>query len=97
MNKLIITDEAYHDIFEISEFIAQYNERAAKETIQFLFGTCNNLLDFPRLGVKKDAIKAKDVRIYIARQYLIAYCIDKDKIVILKVSNQYQDIYTRLW
>lgn len=41
-------------------------------------------------------IKAKDVRIYIARQYLIAYCIDKDKIVILKVSNQYQDIYTRL-
>lgn len=59
MNKLIITDEAYHDIFEISEFIAQYNERAAKETIQFLFGTCNNLLDFPRLGVKKDANKSK--------------------------------------
>lgn len=96
MNKLIITDEAYQDIFEISEFIAQYNERAAKETIQFLFGICNNLLDFPKLGVTKDTIKAKNVRIYIARQYLIAYCIDKDKVVILKISNQYQDIYTKI-
>ena len=55
--KLIITSEAYKDILEISEFISQYNKRAAKDTIQFLFGACNNLLRFPSLGVKKEAIK----------------------------------------
>ena len=94
--KLIITSEAYKDILEISEFISQYNERAAKDTIQFLFGACNNLLRFPSLGVKKEAIKSEDVKIYIVRQYLIAYKIDDKNIVILKISNQYQNIYPNI-
>ena len=94
--KLIITQEAYKDILEISEFIAQYNERASKETVQFLFGACNNLIRFPCLGIKRDAIKSKEVKIYIVWQYLIAYKIDNDKIVILKISNQYQNIYPNL-
>ena len=41
--ELIITDEAYDDIDKIADFIAQYNPRAARETIEFLFGACKSL------------------------------------------------------
>lgn len=93
---LIITDEAYDDIDKIADFIAQYNPRAARETIEFLFGACKNLLRFPSLGLKRESIKSKDVKIYIARQYLIAYRLHNNRVVILKISNRYQDIYPNL-
>lgn len=51
--KLIITDEAFNDVDRIADFIAQYNPRAARETVEFLFGACNNLLKFPNLGLTK--------------------------------------------
>ena len=93
---LIITDEAFDDIDKIADFIAEYNPRAARETIEFLLGACNNLLKFPSLGVKKNCIKSNDVRFYIIRQYLIAYRIHNNRVVILKISNRYQDIYPNL-
>lgn len=94
--KLIITDEAFNDVDRIADFIAQYNPRAARETVEFLFGACNNLLKFPNLGLTKERIKSKDVKIYIARQYLIAYRICDNAIITLKISNCYQDIYPNL-
>lgn len=57
--KLIITDEAFNDVDRIADFIAQYNPRAARETVEFLFGACNNLLKFPNLGLTRERIKSK--------------------------------------
>ena len=95
--KLIITDEAYKDMNFISDFIAKDNYSAAKKFIKSLFDCFDTLLKFPDMGVSKNKIADKNVKIFIHnKNYLIAYKLINDKLVILKVTNCYQDIYSLL-
>ncbi len=95
--KLIITKEAYADLNSISDFIAKDNIDAAKNLIKDLFDLCNTLTEFPNLGVIKEAIKDKTVKIYIHnKQYLIAYRVENDKLVVFKITSRYQNIYKLL-
>ena len=99
MNKLrlIITNEAFSDINLISDFIAKDNQIAAKNFIKNLFNCFETLIQFPDLGVFKNKITDKTVKIFIHnKNYLIAYKVLNDKLVILKVTNRYQNIYDLL-
>ena len=70
---------------------------ASINLIKELFDTCNTLTEFPNMGVCKDCIKDKSVKIYIyKKQYLIAYKIDNDRLVVFKFTSRYQDIQNLL-
>ena len=95
--KLIITQEAYNDLESISDYIANDNISASKNLINELFDYCNTLCEFPNMGVRKNCIKDKSVKIYIyKKQYLIAYKIDNNKLVVFKFTSRYQDIQNLL-
>jgi len=95
--ELIITEEAFNDIDVISNFISADNIAAAKKIIDMFFDCFNTLAEFPNMGVYKKEIKSKDTQIFILKkQYLIAYKIKNNKLIILKVSYRYQNIYNIL-
>lgn len=95
--RLIITDEAYNDIDAIAAFIASDNPHAASLIVQIFINACKNLTFFPELGSYNSNIKNKNVRILkIKKNYIIAYQIYKETIVILKITNRYQNLYEYL-
>ncbi len=95
--ELIITEEAFHDIEIISQFISNDNFGVAKKTVDMFFDYFNMLCEFPNMGIYKKGIKAKDTQIFIVKkQFLIAYKIKDNKLIILKISYRYQNIYNLL-
>ena len=99
MNKLelVLTEEAYKDIDNISDYIALDNTQAAKNTVDLLYQSCYTLTLFPNLGSYRDGILSKDTKIFIInKQFLIAYKIVENKLVVLKITTRYRDICSLL-
>ncbi|MBQ9246738.1 type II toxin-antitoxin system RelE/ParE family toxin [bacterium] len=95
--EVIITDEAFQDIDDISDFIASDNVQEARKVIDMFFECFDMLAKFPNLGVEKRNIKTKNTKIFIIKkQYLVAYKIANEKLIIFKVSYRYQNIYSIL-
>lgn len=95
--KIITTDSAKTDIKSISAYIAKDNIRAAIAIIKLFKDSVEKLSDFPALGKHKEGIKDKDIFIYTVKQrYSIAYKIVGNKIIILRILSNYQDIFAIL-
>ena len=95
--ELIITEEAFYDIEVISQFISNDNFDAAKKTVDMFFDCFKILCEFPNMGIYRKGINAKDIQIFIVKkQFLIAYKVKDNKLIILKVSYRYQNIYNLL-
>lgn len=95
--KLVITNEAYSDIDNISKFISKNDSVSAKKFLKRIQIACSLLTKFPNIGVHKAGLKDKEVKLFILnKQYLIAYKVDNENLVILKVSSRYQDIISKM-
>lgn len=80
--ELIITEEAFHDIEIISQFISNDNFDSAKKTVDMFFDCFNMLCEFQNMGTYKNGIKSKDTQIFIVKkQFLIAYKIKDNKLI----------------
>lgn len=95
--ELIITDEAYNDIDSISNYILKDNIQISKSVVDELFNTLYTSTEFPNIGKYKYGIKDNSVKIFIhKKQYLIAYKIFGNSLIILRILTNYQDIFAVL-
>lgn len=72
MGKLVLTPQASRDIDEITDYINQYNPRAAKKIYLKLEATSKLLAENPLIGTKKQNI-APFLRFFPVGNYLILY------------------------
>lgn len=90
---LVITEKAYNDLETIFNFIAKDNQKAALRTLNLLKSCCYTLTKFPEMGIKRPDFTYKDVQFYIVKKrFIIAYKVDKNELVILRILSSFQDI-----
>jgi toxin ParE1/3/4 len=65
--------DAFADLEEIREFIAQHNPDAAERIIAEIFEEFRSLARFPDSGHVRQDLTSRAVRFSIVREYLIAY------------------------
>ncbi len=64
--------EAFADLDEIRDFIAQKNPDAADRVISEIFDTIRGLVPFPNQGHRRLDLSSRPLRSALVREYLIA-------------------------
>ena len=94
---VLITDIAKVDIGEITQYIAKDNKVAAYKIVDDLYKTFDLILDYLEIGIYKNGIKDRTIKIYTVKKKLaIVYRISQDSIEILRVLTRYQNIFAIL-
>jgi len=65
--------EAFADLDDIRDYIAQENPDAADRVISEIFDTIRALVPFPNQGHRRPELTSRPLRFTLAREYLIAY------------------------
>src|SRR5437588_12825182 len=79
--------EAYADIDEIWEFIAQDNLDAADRVRDEIFEAIRRLVPFPRQGHRRADLTSRRLRFQIVRDYLIAYAPDAVPLLVVAILD----------
>lgn len=98
MLKLRINPLVVKDLKEIRDFIADDNPDKAAETIDNIYKTFENVLQFPGLGAdlsKRVSFKT-GYKYAIWENYIVLYKIENEYVEIYRVINRFQDI-TRIF
>ena len=85
--KVVWTDEAYRDLDEISEWIAQDNPTAAARFVAELLARGNSLVRFPKRGRVMPEFGDENIRELLHGDYRIVYRIEDKRIEILSISH----------
>lgn len=94
---VFITEAAKNDITTITDYIALDNKYAAIKLVDLFSKTFGLLADYPETGVVKQDITDKNIRIYIVRKrFFVAYRIVENKVEILRILTNYQNIFAVL-
>jgi plasmid stabilization system protein ParE len=83
----ILHPEAYIDIDELWEFIAQDNLDAADRVREEIYETIQALIPFPHQGHRRPDLTTRPVRFTRVRDFLIAYAPDENPLLILAVIH----------
>jgi toxin ParE1/3/4 len=65
--------EAFEDLDDIRDYIAQANPDAADRVILEIFSTVRGLIPFPHQGHRRPDLTSHPLRFILVREYLIAY------------------------
>jgi len=65
--------EAFADLDEIRDFIAQENPDAADRVMLEIFDAIRGLVPFPHRGHRRPELSSRPLRFTLVREYLIAY------------------------
>jgi len=65
--------EAFADLDDIRDYIAQENPDAADRVISEIFDTIRALVPFPNQGHRRPELTSRPLRFTLAREYLIDY------------------------
>jgi len=65
--------EAFTDLDEIRNYIAQENPDAADRVMAEIFDTIRGLVPFPHRGHRRSDLSSRPLRFTLVREYLIAY------------------------
>lgn len=87
---VVFSPVAEQDLFEILDYIAQDNQSAAVEWIDFLEDRCRSLADFPYKGRARDDLFNGALMLPI-RGYLVFYRVQGDVVEILAVVEGSRD------
>lgn len=87
MSGYILHPEAYTDLDELWEFIAQDNLDAADRVREEIYQAIRNLVPFPRQGRRRPDLTARPVRFVNVRDFLIAYAPEETPLLILAVMH----------
>lgn len=98
--ELVITDKAMKDLNGIHDYIRDhfFSLESARKTVDELFDAAEKLVEIPYLGLDAEErfgrifLKDEKVRILVAGKHLIWYIVTSKQIVVLRVTNQRQDI-----
>ena len=98
MLKLRINPLVVEDLRNISDYIAEDNEKYAAKTIEEIYGKFENLQLFPEMGtnLSKRVRFKTDYKYVVWEDYVIIYKVNEGYVEIYRVLNRYQDL-TRIF
>jgi plasmid stabilization system protein ParE len=79
--------EAFADLDELRDFIAQKNLNAADRVISEIFDTIRGLVTFPHLGHQRPDLTSRPLRFILVREYLIAYAAEEKPVWVVAVMH----------
>jgi len=79
--------EAFSDLDDIWEFIAQDNIDSADRTISDIFDALRALVSFPHKGHNRPDLTARPIRFILVRDYLIAFVPDESPLWIIAILH----------
>lgn len=84
MGQVIWTEQAYHDLQAIYEYIAESSKSYAKLISEKLFTRTQLLVSFPEMGRRVPEFQRDNVRELIEGSYRIIYEIMSDDLVLIQ-------------
>jgi len=79
--------EAYNDIDEIREYIADENPDAADRVVTEIFDSIRSLVSFPEQGFRRPHLTSRPLRFRVVREYVIAYAPAKTPLWVVAVFH----------
>jgi plasmid stabilization system protein ParE len=79
--------EAYADLDEIRDYIAQGNPDAADLVMSEIFDAIRRLVPFPHQGHRRPNLTSRPLRFTVVREYLIAYAPDEKPLWVVAVIH----------
>jgi toxin ParE1/3/4 len=87
MSGYALHPDAFADLDEIREFIAEENPEAADRVLTEIFEEFRILARFPHIGHLRQDLTSRPVRFRLVREYLIAYAAEEHPVWILAVLH----------
>ena len=87
MSEFVFHPEAYSDLEEIWEYIADENPEAADRLIEEIFAAIRSLVPFPYAGHPRPELTKRPLRFHTIGAYLIAYAPDEKPLVVVAVLH----------
>jgi plasmid stabilization system protein ParE len=79
--------EAFADLDEIRDFIAQENPDAADRVMLEIFDAIRRLVPFPDQGHRRPDLGSRPLRFTLVREYLIAYAPEEKPLWVIAVIH----------
>jgi plasmid stabilization system protein ParE len=79
--------EAFADLDEIRDYIAQENLDAADRVMSEIFDAIRGLVPFPHRGHRRPDLSSRSLRFTLVREYLIAYAAEEKPLWIVAVMH----------
>lgn len=79
--------EAFTDLDDIREYLAEDNPDAADRVIREIFDGICALVAFPDQGYRRPNLTARPLRFKLVREYVIAYAPDKKPLRVMAVFH----------
>jgi toxin ParE1/3/4 len=87
MSGYALHPEAFADLNDIREFVAQDNPTAADRFITEIFEAFRTLAPLPHQGHRRPDLKSRPLRFKLVRDYLIAYAPDESPLWVIAVVH----------
>jgi antitoxin ParD1/3/4/toxin ParE1/3/4 len=87
MSGYVLHPEAYTDLDDIWEFIAEDNLNAADRVREDIYKAIVKLLPFPHQGHRRPDLTSRPLRFITVRDYLIAYAPDETPLLVIAVLH----------
>ena len=79
--------EAFADLDEIRDFIAQENPDAADRVMSEIFDGIRGLVSFPHRGHRRPDLSSRPLRFTLVREYLIVYAPEERPLWVVAVMH----------
>ena len=79
--------EAFTDIDQLWEYIAEHNIDAADRVVADIFAALRTLVASPNIGHRRPDLTARPLRFHLVRDYLIAYAPDESPLWVVAVPD----------
>ena len=87
MSAFVLHPEAYADLDEIWEYIADDNLDAADRVLEEIFRTIRVLVAFPHQGHKRPDLTSRPLLFHSIRDYVVAYTPDEKPLMLIAVLH----------
>ena len=87
MSAYVLHPDAYTDLSEIWEFIAEDDVDAADRVLGEIFESIRSLVPFPHQGHTRPDLTTRPLRFQIVRDFLIAYVPDEKPLLVIAVLH----------
>jgi toxin ParE1/3/4 len=87
MSAFVLHPEAYADLDEIWEYIADDNLDAADRVLEEIYQTVQSLAAFPHRGHKRLDLTSRPLLFHVLRNYVIAYAPDEKPLAVIAVLH----------
>jgi toxin ParE1/3/4 len=90
MSGYALHPEAFSDLDDIREHIAQDNPDAADRVITEIFEGIRALLAFPNQGHRRPTLTSRPLRFKLVREYVIAYAPERKPLWVVAVIHRWR-------